>query len=217
MTGPKAPRETRPAWLEALAAASRPGRRAARALLHRIDGLLHPVRHRRAVRELRSRLPVERIVILCFGNICRSPYAEHRLKERLADTGDRADLQVRVTSAGFYGPDRGSPEAAVEAARERGIDLQTHRSQLFTPDMAKGQDLIVVMTEKQRRNARKVSPGAFILRLGDLDPEIPTQRDIPDPYGHPREFFLVVYARIDRTLDVFVNLMDPSNRVRSLS
>ena len=210
MTGADSNGATRPAWIEALATVSRPGRRVARSLLHRIEGLLHPWRRRRAASALRLRLPVERTLILCYGNICRSPYAEYRLRKKLSAKVAGVDLDMDIASAGFFGPDRRSPEAAVQAAGERGIDLAPHRSQLATPALVVGQDLVLVMTRKQARDARKAFPDAFVLHLGDLDPGIPSQRDIPDPYGHSPKFFAEVYARIDLTLDTLVDLTHPS-------
>lgn len=204
----------RPAWIEALAALSRPPRRGIRALRNRVDALLHPWRRRRAARALQGRLPVRKILILCYGNICRSPYAEFRLREGLQGrVVDRATMQLpEVTSAGFFGPDRPSPEVAVEAALGRGIDLGPHRSRIVTAPFVAEHDVVLVMTRVQVRATKKVLPEAFVLHLGDFDPLTPAQRDIPDPYAHSLQVFSDVYARIDGALETLVTLLHPGNR-----
>lgn len=217
---PSASREAgRPAWIEALAALSRPPRRAVRGLRNRIDALVHPWRRRRAIRALRDRLPVSRILVLCYGNICRSPYAEFRLREALE--GRERTLEGReaaraqrpeVTSAGFFGPDRPSPEVAVAAALDRGIDLGPHRSRIVTAPFVAEHDVILVMTRVQVRATKKVLPEAFVLHLGDFDPATPAQRDIPDPYAHASKVFSEVYARIDRALETLVTVLHPDPR-----
>ena len=73
--------------------------------------------HRRALRAWHDSSPT---LILCYGNINRSPYAE-----ALAN----AHQPGRVTSAGFYPTtDRMSPERTLAYATSRGIDLGSHRS-----------------------------------------------------------------------------------------
>ena len=60
------------------------------------------------------------VAFVCHGNICRSPFAAEVLKQQLLgeDTWD-----VAVASFGFIGPRRNSPQAAVCAALECGIDI----------------------------------------------------------------------------------------------
>jgi hypothetical protein len=72
----------------------------ARALRHLPDRLLHPLRRRRAIVRLGRQRPVS-LLLVCHGNVMRSPYAEAVLRRALG-----AGSRVRVASAGFIGPDR---------------------------------------------------------------------------------------------------------------
>src|SRR5688500_13430181 len=102
--------------------------------------LLHPWRRRRARARLAAAMPT-RIVFVCTGNICRSPYAEAAARAR------RASERLDIGSAGLIGPDRPSPPDAIEAARARGLSLDLHRSRLLDRDTAGRADLLVVMDE----------------------------------------------------------------------
>jgi len=169
--------------------------------------LLHPLRRRAAREELRARAP-RGILVLCHGNICRSPLAAALLSRALGPAG------IRVGSAGFIGPDRSSPPAAVAAAARRGVDLSGHRSRLLTADLVRGVDLIVVMDAAQRREVcdRFGRSPRDVIVLGDLDPAPIETRAIRDPVEQGPEVFEQSYARIDRcTQELARALLRPQN------
>lgn len=168
------------------------GVRAAARWVRRLpDRVLHPVRRRRARRRLEEASPVGRVLFVCHGNICRSPYAEAVLRRR-----SRGRLEA--ASAGLTGPGRGSPETAREVARERGLELGDHRSRLVTEASLRAADLVVVMDPRQSRSLRSRLGFGDSLVLGDLDPGPVRRRPIRDPIFQPPGVFRRVYARIDR-------------------
>jgi len=67
------------------------------------------------------------VVFICYGNICRSPYAAARLRHMLATSGVTG---VEVDSAGFVAPGRPADRQAAAIARERGTELGAHWSRL---------------------------------------------------------------------------------------
>ena len=163
-----------------------------RAARHAPDRLLHPIRRRAAVAVVRARPTPRSLLVLCHGNICRSPFAEAVLRRLLAPAG------VMVGSVGFFGPDRPSPAAALEAARRHGVDLSAHLSRVLTASLARQADLIVVMDAAQRRTVCTrfgLSPHNVLL-LGDFDPLPIERRDIRDPVDQPVAVFATVYDRI---------------------
>jgi protein-tyrosine-phosphatase len=173
----------------------------ARRLRRLPDRLLHPARRRAAARALARLAPVRRVLFVCHGNICRSPYAAARARQLLPPT-------IAVESAGFIGPDRPSPPEAVAVAAERGIDLGPHRSQLIEIAHLREVDLVVVMDAQQRRRlvtARHDLRGRVVL-LGDFDPEPATTRTVPDPVEQPAEVFRTCYDRIDRCVGALAAL-----------
>jgi len=171
-------------------------------LLRAPGRLLHPLRRRAARAVLRGRVP-RTIVVVCHGNICRSPLAAALLRRALGPDG------IRVESAGFIGPNRPPPRDAVSAAARRGVDLSDHRSRLLTADLVNAADLLVVMEPEQQRTVceRFGRWPSDVIVLGDLDPAPLEARTIRDPVTQPIEVYEQSYERIERCVQEFANVL----------
>ena len=158
------------------------------------DRLLHRLRRRKALEALRGRPQPTTLLVLCHGNICRSPLAAALLDRELAPLG------IEVQSAGFIGFNRPAPDEAIAAARVHGVDLANHRSRIPTVDMVRAADLIVVMEPAQRRLVceRFGRRPRDVIVLGDFDPVRVETRMIRDPVNESRAVFDEVYERIAR-------------------
>lgn len=153
---------------------------------------------------------VDRILFLCWGNVCRSPLAEGYLAGRLEATGVGG---VSVQSAGLGEvAGRPSPERAVEAAAAYDVDLSDHRSRLASPAQVEASDVVFVMdyynyyllvTRYPEAAGRTFFLGAL---LGDE-----ASTTISDPHGEGREAFDDAYAAIVASVDRLVeSLSGPS-------
>jgi protein-tyrosine phosphatase len=138
-----------------------------------------------------------RILMVCVGNVCRSPMAEAVFASRLAGRGVRAVVE----SAGIA-PVVGRPADPIarELMRERGLDISRHRSRQLSPWIARSFDIILVMESDQVRAVERIFPGARgrvhrIGRWGDFD--------VPDPYQRDRVVFEQALGLILRGLDDF--------------
>jgi protein-tyrosine phosphatase len=167
---------------------------------------LHPLRRRAAERRLETGVPYRSVMFICLGNVCRSPYAEVSFRAIIARSNRGGPA---VDSAGFIGPDRGSPETAVAVATARELDLTPHVSKLMTQALTTANDLIVVMEPRQERALRRrfATRGSTLLVLGDLDPQPPTRRRILDPWGGDPERFRGTFDRIDRCLEELARIV----------
>lgn len=168
------------------------------------EKVLHPLRRRR-LRGRLAREPVESVLFVCLGNICRSPYAERRL---------RAELNghvPKVLSAGFIRPGRPSPDTALRIAGDRGIDLAGHRSRLVSKEALEHADIVFVMSGLQRRRLRRgFGRVERVYLLGDLDPNTVDRRAIQDPFDRADDVYASVFERIDRCCRAFAATHDLS-------
>jgi protein-tyrosine-phosphatase len=99
------------------------------------------------------------ILVVCTGNVCRSPLAEGFLRAALE--GRLGASAPAVSSAGTAGWD-GSPAMAesVAAAAERGVDISGHRGRALVPDDVDEADLIVGMSAEHRDAVVRLVPEA---------------------------------------------------------
>lgn len=167
------------------------------------DRVLQPLRRRKAIDALRARPRPTNVLVMCHGNICRSPVAGALLARELGPLG------IDVQSAGFIGFNRAAPPEAVAAAERHAVNLSGHRSRLVTAAMARAADLVVVMDPDQQRMLRERygrSP-TTVLVLGDLDPAPAETRTIHDPVNQKQEVFEQVYERIARCVRALVAVL----------
>ena len=126
----------------------------------------------------------QRILVVCYGNICRSPTAEALLRRALQRHG--LDRRFLVRSAGV-GAQPGTPAArgAVEAARAQRLDLTAHRARRLTAEMAREADVVIALDE--------VVEEEIAILAGDVDVLLWA---VDDPYGgseadYPQAFVAV--------------------------
>ena len=99
------------------------------------------------------------ILLVCTGNICRSPMAEGLLRDMLAHRFPGSDVQV--SSAGIAAMDGNAPTAeAQHAALERDADISGHRARRLRIDHIQQADLVVGMAAEHVQAVRDLVPAA---------------------------------------------------------
>lgn len=100
------------------------------------------------------------VLVICTGNICRSPIAEGLLRSALH--GRFGADAPSVDSAGTQGWEgSGAQPGSVAAAAEREIDISGHVARLLTPQMIREADLVLAMAGEHRTFVEEVDPGAL--------------------------------------------------------
>ncbi len=142
-----------------------------------------------------------RILFLCTGNTCRSPMAEgfcrRIVSEKLNCSVDEVDkMSYKVASAGVMavGAIGASPEA-VQACKEKGVEIGGHRSRALGCDEAKACDYIFALAERHRKWLGERCPEAAF-RCVLLD----SAGDIPDPIGASIEVYRECAKRIEKAV-----------------
>ncbi|MDP8254780.1 MAG: WxcM-like domain-containing protein [Candidatus Alcyoniella australis] len=141
------------------------------------------------------------VLVVCTGNLCRSPLAAGYLSMRLADSGSGRI----VASAGTHGVE-GSPATpqACEVALENGFDISGHRGCEITIAMLEQYALVLLMERSQREHLAQLYPEwsnklRLLSEFGPHDGPV----DIPDPYGAPVEQYRHVFSLMRPCLDNF--------------
>ncbi|MGH2680468.1 MAG: low molecular weight phosphatase family protein [Actinomycetota bacterium] len=99
------------------------------------------------------------ILVVCTGNICRSPMAEGFLRAALEDRlGDAAPVVTSAGTAGWAGS--GAMDESIRAARERGVDIGGHLARRLLPEMVQDAELVVCMAADHREAIAGAWPAA---------------------------------------------------------
>ena len=125
-----------------------------------------------------------RVLMVCTGNICRSPTAEGVLRHMAAAGG--LGGAIEVDSAGIQGYHAGDPpdERSQEAARRRGYDLSGQRARAVTIADFRDFDLILAMDRSHLAVLERSRPASSQCRIGLLLDYATNARirEVPDPY-----------------------------------
>ncbi|HAB25401.1 MAG: protein tyrosine phosphatase [Pantoea sp.] len=138
------------------------------------------------------------VLVVCVGNICRSPTGERLLKRALPD--------MRIASAGLSAL-KGYPadQTASEVAARHGLSLEGHHAQQLTASMCRDFDLILVMEKRHIEQVNRIDPAARgkTMLLGHWL----NQQEIADPYRKSREAFEEVYGLLENATQKWVNVL----------
>ncbi len=148
-----------------------------------------------------------KILIVCMGNICRSPTAEAVFRAKVREAG--LEKHVKVDSAGTHGFHAGeAPDArASRAAKKRGYEMSNLVARQVTKEDFVHYDLILAMDWDNHALLQQLAPGQFHHKI-KLLMSFATEHEsavIPDPYYGGADGFEVV---VDYVEDACVNLVD---------
>lgn len=150
-------------------------------------------------RRLRQRLRhAKNICFVCYGNICRSPFAESYARKNINE--------IHFFSAGFHQSEqRPSPTDAINAADAYDIDLSAHRSRCLTQAVVRMADIMFVFDRRNLRDMRFNFPEATgrTFLLSDL---CATQSlEVVDPWDQGLAVFRGTYRTIQSCVDALPN------------
>ena len=145
-----------------------------------------------------------KLLMVCLGNICRSPLAEGILRRRVAAAG--LDWTVDSAGTGSYHVGAAPDSRSVAVARKYGLDISHQRArQLVAADLER-YDLVLAMDAQNYQDIRRLAQTEdqrqkVELILNYLEPG--RNRGVPDPYWDD-DGFEGVYRMLDRACERLV-------------
>ncbi len=138
---------------------------------------------------------MKNILVVCTGNICRSPTGEYLLKKELGP-----DFNVMSAGLGAL-VDNPAHEISQKIALQHGIDMSAHRARQINLDILKWADLILVMENGHKKELLYKYPWleGKVFRYGESH-----QVDIPDPYRRPESAFILAWNFISKLTPYWV-------------
>ncbi len=150
-----------------------------------------------------------KVLMVCLGNICRSPLAEGILRNKLEMRGLAGEVDSAGTAAYHTGekPDRRS----IEIAKKHGIDISYQRGRQFEMADFKRFDKIYAMDRHNYNDlialARDpIERQKVEMILNAVNPK--ENRSVPDPYYGGKDGFINVYNMLDEACEVIVNMIE---------
>ena len=162
---------------------------------------------------------VRKILMVCLGNICRSPLAEGILQKKLLESKKNSMYSIIVDSAGTSDYHEGSSpdRRSIQIANMHGVNIEGQQSATFKVDFFNKYDLIYVMDKSNYSDLLVVASNSedknkVKLILNELTPC--KDNDVPDPYYGGEKGFDKVFALLDKTCDKIVLKLEKRNNER---
>lgn len=150
------------------------------------------------------------ILMVCLGNICRSPLAEGLMRSKLNFT------KFTVDSAGTSGGHKGQApdKRSIAIAKKNGLDISNQKSRKLLEEDFKNFDVLYVMDQSNYNDVTALASTEEekkkVIKI--LDEAFPGENlDVPDPYYGGSQGFDNIYRMLDRATDVIAQKID--NRI----
>jgi|TARA_B110000285_G_C14849225_1_gene479125 protein-tyrosine phosphatase len=147
-----------------------------------------------------------KILMVCLGNICRSPLAEGILQDKLNTKG--LDIEVSSAGTGGWHVGQGPDTRAVAIAKKHGIDISQQQARQFSVSDFEDFDLIyamdgsnlsdIIALANTKEDIEKVK-----LILNETSPN--TDNPVPDPYYGEDDGFENVYQLLNEACEIITN------------
>ncbi|MDC0598565.1 low molecular weight phosphotyrosine protein phosphatase [Gammaproteobacteria bacterium] len=158
-----------------------------------------------------------KVLMVCLGNICRSPTAEAVFRQKVAEYNLTESIAIDSAGTGDWHIGHSPDARAIAAAAQRGIDLSKLKARLVTISDFEEYDYIFAMDKENFKNLSVMSPIdkqeklSLFLTHSDgkatICPDAIPYEEVPDPYYSGTEGFELVLDLIDKASTNILNTL----------
>ncbi len=153
-----------------------------------------------------------KVLMVCLGNICRSPLAEGVMRKKINERNLNASVDSVGTANYHVGDD--ADIRSLEVGRKHGVDLSNHRGRQFVTGDFDQYDKIYAMDRANFRNvlnqARSEEDSSKVeMILNVVEPG--SNNEVPDPYYGGSNGFEVVYQMLDEACELIADQIEEYN------
>ncbi|HBD26493.1 low molecular weight protein-tyrosine-phosphatase [Flavobacterium sp.] len=140
-----------------------------------------------------------KILMVCLGNICRSPLAEGIMRSKLSE-----DFTVDSAGTGGWHAGQQPDKRSISTAKNRGLDITNQRARQFKKSDFDTFDHIFVMDNSNYKDVLALAPNEEAklkvkLILNEIFPN--ENVDVPDPYYGGQDGFENVFDMLDQACE----------------
>lgn len=154
-----------------------------------------------------------RVLMVCLGNICRSPTAHAVMLRHLEEAGLAGAVEVDSAGTGDYHIGKPPDSRAREAAQGRGYDLSALRARQLTADDFEAFDYLLAMDLSNLEHMHHMAPESARDKVHLMLSPLGGEREVPDPYFGGDEGFDevldLVESACNRWLQEFRRKLEP--------
>jgi protein-tyrosine phosphatase len=146
-----------------------------------------------------------KILMVCLGNICRSPLAEGILRHKIKQAG--LDWEVDSAGTSHYQTDEPPHQLSQKIAKQNGIDIRRQKCRQFVKQDMQRFDKIYVMDFQNYSNVKRIAAESWDESKVNLlmNESRPTEdMSIPDPWHGEEEDYHSVYGLIEEACDAII-------------
>ena len=148
-------------------------------------------------------------MMVCTGNMCRSPLAEAILRVEFERRGVEG-FQVSSAGTGAW-EGRAPSDGAMLVALEHGLDISEHRSRHLSRALVEKADIIFTMSRNHSGRAEKLGGDGRVFLLGEYAGEKRSKAEVADPYGEALDVYRATFDQLQSLIQVVAERMIREN------
>ncbi|WP_339859259.1 low molecular weight protein-tyrosine-phosphatase [Pseudohongiella acticola] len=154
-----------------------------------------------------------RFLMVCLGNICRSPTAQAVMEKRIADAGLQHHMTVDSAGTAAYHIGKTPDPRSTSAAVRRGYDLSTQRARQVSVDDFHQFDYILAMDNSNLLHLQRMAPDGSADKVSLLLSHVSLgTTDVPDPYYGGDGGFEQVLDLVEQACDALLAVVQSGRR-----